>query len=143
MSKLSEILKEYMQDKALTETALAEAVGLQHSTISNLLLDKYEPRFDSLEKLLYYFNCSADYLLGREEIPTEEPLHPLLPFHERLRFLLATHKISQERLKRDLPVSGSVLYKWLSGKTKPSVETLKQLANFFDCTIDYLIGRRR
>ncbi len=143
MSKLSEVLKEYMQDRELTETALAEAIGLQHSTISNLLNDKHDPRFESLEKLLYYFHCSADYLLGREEIPTEESLHPLLPFHERLRFLLSAHKISQERLKRELPVSGSVLYKWVSGKSQPSVETLKQLADFFDCTIDYLIGRRR
>ena len=143
MSKLSETLKEYMQDKSLTETALADAVGLQHSTISNLLLGKNEPRFDSLKKLLYYFNSSADYLLGRDEIHTEEKLYPLLPFHERLRFLLTIHKISQESLKRELPVSGSVLYKWISGKAQPSVETLKQLADFFDCTIDYIIGRRR
>lgn len=132
-----------MEEKGLTETALADAVRLRHSTISNLLLDKHEPRFESLEKLLYYFNCSADYLLGREEIPTEETLHPLLPFHERLRFLLTSHNVPQERLKRELPVSGSVLYKWISGKTQPSVETLKNLADFFDCTIDYLIGRRR
>ena len=95
MSKLSEVLKEYMQDRGLTETALAEAIGLQHSTISNLLNGKYDPRFESLEKLLYYFHCSADYLLGREEIPTEESLHPLLPFHERLRFLLSTHSLTR------------------------------------------------
>lgn len=82
-------------------------------------------------------------MLGRTDIPTEEPLHPVPPFGERLRFILESFAVSQEKLKRELPVSGSVLYRWLSGKNQPSTESLIRLADYFGCSVDYLIGRIR
>jgi len=50
-------------------------------------------------------------------------------------------KISQEQLKRDLNVSSSVIYKWISGKSEPSTTSLIRLACYFECSVDYLIGR--
>ena len=101
------------------------------------------PTYESLKKLLIVFNCSADFLLGIDEFPTEETLYPLLPFANRFKDVLAKKNISQERLKRELPVSASVLYKWTSGKNTPSAISLVRLAKYLDCSVDYLIGRRR
>ena len=143
MATFSERLKEFMQEKELTQTALGEQTGIQSTNVSDFLSGKHTPSYKNLTKLLYFFNCSADYLLGRKDLPREEPFHELPPFHERLRAILIEQKTSQEKLKRELRVSGSVLYKWLSGKSQPSVESLILLADYFDISIDYLIGRIR
>ncbi|MBQ8308651.1 MAG: helix-turn-helix domain-containing protein [Clostridia bacterium] len=132
-----------MKEKNLNNKTLAQATKIHATDISNYLHNVRTPSFEHFIKLLYYFECSADYLLGLTEIPTEEPLHEVLPFHTRLRSLLKERDISQERLKRELPVSGSVVYKWVSGKSQPCMYTLIKLAKYLDCSVDYLIGRVR
>ncbi len=143
MSKLSERVKEYLQELELTQTELSKKSNVGNTLISNFTLDLHNPHYENFVKILYAFNCSADYLLGLTDLHTEEKLYPVLPFSERLRALLKEHKLTQEQLKTGLPVSGSVLYKWLSGKNEPSTASLIRLAEFFDCSVDYLIGRIR
>ena len=99
------------------------------------------PYFEHFVALLDFFNCSADYLLGLTELHTEEPLHPVPPFNKRLREILKEYNTSQGKLIRELPVSASVLYYWLSGKRQPTIPMLIKLAEYFDCSVDYLIGR--
>lgn len=143
MSIFVERLKEYMQDLNLTQKLIEDNHNIHHTLISDYLSDKTLPSYITFIKLLYLFNCSADYLLGLDEIPTEETLYPVLPFHERLRQVLREKKISGEKLKRDMNVSGSVYYNWTSGKALPTSVSLIRLAEYLDCSIDYLIGRRR
>lgn len=37
--------------------------------------------------------------------------------------------------------SESIVYQWLSGYVEPQMDTLIKLADIFECSIDYLIGR--
>ena len=37
--------------------------------------------------------------------------------------------------------SKNIVYEWEKGRATPNFETLKQLADIFDVTVDYLIGR--
>ncbi|MBQ7370211.1 MAG: helix-turn-helix domain-containing protein [Clostridia bacterium] len=141
MLKFAERLKEYMQECGYNQTSLANATGIKNTNISDFLLGNHLPSYENFVKLLYVFQCSADYLLGLTEIHVEEVLHPVLPFGMRLLSLLNARGVSQERLKRELPVSGSVLYKWVHEKSAPSVESLLRLAEYFECSVDYLIGR--
>jgi transcriptional regulator with XRE-family HTH domain len=122
---------------------LATAIKVERSNVSEFLSGKHLPSFEAFVSLLYFFNCSADYLLGLTDMHTEEPLHEVPPFGERLRALLKAQKISQAQLIRELPISSAVPYKWLSGKNFPSVESLIRLAEYLDCSVDYLIGRVR
>ena len=141
--KLCERLKEYMIEKELSQVALAKLTGIQNTNISDFLAGIHLPSFENFTRLLYAFDCSADYLLGLDDLHTEETLYPLLPFHERLRNLLKSHGISQGKLQRELPLSSSALYGWLSGKRQPALVSLVRLCEYFDCSVDYLIGRRR
>ena len=143
MSKLSERVKEYLQELEWTQTELSKKANVRNTLVSNVILDLHNPRYENFVKMLYAFNCSADYLLGLTDLHTEEPLHPVLPFGERLREILKEQKITQDKLKKALPVSGSVLYKWLSGKSFPSTASLIRLAEYLDCSVDFLIGRIR
>ena len=132
-----------MKERNINGVQLAQMSNISKSALNDFLLDKSTPSFNAFLKLLNFFNCSADYLLGREDILHDEKFYEALPFHVRLRQILNDYKISQEQLKRDLHVSGSVVYKWISGKSKPSMHTLILLADYFDCSVDYLIGRVR
>ena len=143
MSKLSIRLKEYMGEREIDQSSLAKATGIERSNISEFLSEKHTPSFDNFVSLLYFFNCSADYLLGLADIHTEEILHPVLPFSERLRAMLKERNLTQAKLIEDLEISSAVPFKWLSGKNSPSIESLIRLAKYFDCSVDYLIGRVR
>ena len=141
MSNFSECLKECIIEKEISQSKLAESTGISHCNISSFISGKHLPYFEHFVALLDFFNCSADYLLGLTELHTEEPLHPVPPFDKRLREILKEYNTSQGKLIRELPVSASVLYYWLSGKRQPTIPMLIKLAEYFDCSVDYLIGR--
>lgn len=143
MSNFSERLKECITEKEISQSKLAESTGISHCNISSFVSGKHLPYFEHFVALLDFFNCSADYLLGLSELHTEEPLHPVPPFGKRLREVLREYKTSQEKLIRALPVSSSVLYHWLAGNRQPTIPMLIKLADYFDCSVDYLIGRRK
>ncbi len=143
MSKLQERLKEFMRDEALTQTNLGKLSGVFQSNISDYVKLGIEPKYDIFIKLLNVMNCSADYALGLIDIDRDEQFYEPLPFGERLREILKQKGVSQERLKRELPVSSSLIYKWITGKSKPYPSTLIRLANYLDVSVDYLIGRIR
>ena len=143
MSNFVEKLKEMMADENLTQIELSKRTGIIHTTLSGLLSGKHTPNYKSFVNIMLYFDCSADYLLGLTEIHTEEKLYMPVAFNQNLRKILGEKEISQEKLKRDLSISGSVLFKWLKGRAQPSMHSLIELARYFDCSVDYLIGRRK
>ena len=142
MSNFVERLKECMKDEQINQFNLSEKAGMYHSCVSGFISGKHLPSYDNFAKLLYVFNCSADYLLGLSE-NQEEKLYDVLPFAPRFNQILKERKISKEKFRKENNVSASVMYKWCSGKSKPSVDSLIKIAEYFDCSVDYLIGRVR
>ena len=140
---LQKRLQEFMRDEELSQTAFAEMSEIFQSNISDYVNLGVEPTYDKFIKLINAMQCSADYALGLTDIDSEETFLPPLPFGTRLREILNQKGISQERLKRELPVSGSILYKWVSGKSLPFPSSLIRLAKYLDCSVDYLLGRLR
>ena len=49
--------------------------------------------------------------------------------------------ISQKELAKFLNISPGNLCEWEKGKVEPNIFALKKLADFFECSVDYLIGR--
>ena len=60
---------------------------------------------------------------------------------ERITELMDTEHINQSALAEKLDVDQSTISLWLNGKTEPSITSLWLLADYFDVTVDYLIGR--
>lgn len=142
LSKFSERLKEHMKDEGVNCPQLAEELGVALSTISEIKRGACLPSARVFYLILEHFHCSADYLLGRADLPPKSSdFRPIPPFGPQLRKVMRLFGVTQYRLERDLPVSGSVVYNWLNGKTVPSVDSLVRLADFFGCSVDFLIGR--
>lgn len=60
---------------------------------------------------------------------------------ENLRFSRKNKKASQKELANLLGVTERTLRRYESGGCEPNVDGLIALADFFDVSIDYLVGR--
>lgn len=65
----------------------------------------------------------------------------IVEFERRLRGLFEEKNMSQQEFARHLHVAESTLSQYLSGRRKPSIEIMMQIADFFDVSVDYLVGR--
>ncbi|MDH7577151.1 MAG: helix-turn-helix transcriptional regulator [Bacillota bacterium] len=62
-------------------------------------------------------------------------------FQERLRELRKTRKLSQTKLAAEVGISQRVISDFENGTGLPSFNVLIALADFFDVSLDYLVGR--
>lgn len=61
-------------------------------------------------------------------------------FAQRLKELRKNEKLTQEKLADAIGIDRSNIAKWETTDSLPSIETLKQIAAYFDVTLDYLMG---
>lgn len=59
----------------------------------------------------------------------------------RLKELRYQKNITQQKLAIDFNLSQNTISKWELGQANPDIATLIKLADYFNVTIDYLVGR--
>lgn len=62
-------------------------------------------------------------------------------FQNRLKSLRENRQLSQLELSKKLNISNVTLSQYENGVRKPDINTLDELATFFNVTTDYLLGR--
>ena len=65
-----------------------------------------------------------------------------IEFAERLRILRREMDLTQEKLADIMETTQRKISYWESGKIEPDLFSLWKLADFFDVSIDYLLGRK-
>jgi len=65
-SILGERIAELRNRRGLTQTQLAEKIGMSHSTVASWEKGKRDPGTSMIAKLAVFFGVSTDYLLGRD-----------------------------------------------------------------------------
>lgn len=60
---------------------------------------------------------------------------------ERIKSLREERKITQQELAQYLGVTQKTISNYEKGERSPDPETLKKIADYFDVTVDYLLGR--
>ena len=63
-----------------------------------------------------------------------------MEFHEKLQELRKGRGLTQEELADALYVSRTAISKWETGRGYPSIDSLKELSNYFSVTIDELLS---
>lgn len=142
LSKLPDRLQELMLQRDMNASDLAKKIGVKASTVCRYLNGERLPSFSYFVKLLEEFDCSADFLIGLVEYPVQGvKFLSVPPFSVRFRYLLTERKMSQYMLHKKTNLSYDNFNKWLKGKSSPFLDNLLKLAEAFDCSVDYLIGR--
>lgn len=62
-------------------------------------------------------------------------------FAERLKNLREEKNVTREQLANALNVSIRLISYWENGKRECNFEMLVSIAEYFDCSIDYLLGK--
>lgn len=141
LSKISERLKDLMNEGELNIPELEKRTGISVSVISRILACERMPSYKTFIKLVEFFNCSADYLVGKSEIWNEQTFKPCPPFKEQFNFLLKYFKISKYKLEKETGLKEITVNRWHKGKYDPTVEHIVALAKYFDCSLDFILGR--
>lgn len=66
-----------------------------------------------------------------------------MEFHEKLQELRKSRGLTQEELAEALFVSRTAISKWESGRGYPSIDSLKEISNYFSVSIDDLLSGER
>ena len=61
-------------------------------------------------------------------------------FCDRLKQLREEAGVSMKQLADKIEVSDAAVCKWENGNAEPKVSYIIKLSEFFECTVDYLVG---
>lgn len=64
-----------------------------------------------------------------------------MQFAERLRELMEQGNVSTYRMSKDLGMPDSLIGFWMRELRQPTMKNLIKLADYFDVSLDYLVGR--
>lgn len=64
-----------------------------------------------------------------------------MEFSDRLKELRKEHHLTQADFAKESNISRSIIAMYETGKRKPSFEVLEFIADFFNVTMDYLLGK--
>lgn len=62
-------------------------------------------------------------------------------FSERLKELRKSRNLSQKELAEIFNTTNSSICDWECGRTEPNLNTILQIADYFDVSCDYLLGK--
>ncbi|MDR1892152.1 MAG: helix-turn-helix domain-containing protein [Oscillospiraceae bacterium] len=69
-----ERLRALIEERGITQKALAEQLNIAASTVSSYVQNTREPDFETLKRLARYFEVTPDYLLAFHTDRTTNPL---------------------------------------------------------------------
>lgn len=141
LSKFAENLRDLMFDNNLSQKDLADNTGIERASICNYLNGNCMPNLKAVITLAEYFNCSADFLIGKSEENTHTKFLPCPPFSERLKLYLKKYNGKPLSLCKLIGLPDSKFYGWLAGTNFPRIDNVEKLADYFKVTIDQFLGR--
>lgn len=142
LNKLGERLTELMFENSVSNKKLAEDMGVHVTTIQRWKRDATSLFLSDLLKLANYFHCSLDFLVGKSEKFLDYTPNECPPFYEQFRKIIEEHGTSRYRMDKETKFKDSYFTKWSKG-ADPHVFSLIELADYFNISIDVLIGRDR
>lgn len=132
---------EIIDDEELTKKEFSKKVGVSPDVIIRATLYGILPCVQSLIKMADNLDVSVEYLIGISDdknfFKSENPA----TFIERLTFLASEKGEKFSKIAHSMPFPENYFYDWKREKTLPSLENLRAIADYFDVSIDYLIGR--
>nr|WP_082111967.1 helix-turn-helix transcriptional regulator [Shouchella clausii] len=67
----------------------------------------------------------------------------MMKFGDRIAQLRTRHKLTQAELAEKIGITRASLSHYEKNRREPDYETLKRIADFFDVSTDYILGREK
>ena len=141
ISFFAECLKDTMIERNLSVADLSQQSGVNVSRIYDYLSGK-APATHNAVKIAQVLNCTLDYLFGFESDYVECSDYTLSSdCTARFRETVAKCGKSRYLIAKETGLTQTQLSNWYLGKQVPKLITLIDLADYFNCSLDYLVGR--
>ena len=143
MENITKRLQELFDDKDFDRNDLIKHFNFKDETLFYIWKRGDSiPSLINLDKLARYFKCSMEYLFGRTEDFGENKYEEMKSFDKQLKKIMKDKGITQYKMiKKDNICTSNHFNKWLKKKSIPTPETIIKLADYFNVTVDYLLGR--
>lgn len=143
--KISPIFQERLNylisEQDCSKYEFASSVGIGREVITRATIYGIIPSLQSLIKIADYLDISLNYLLGKNDNSFFYKSDTPKTFSLRLKELSEEKGVKYSQISHKMPFPYSYFYDWLRTDTLPSLEYLEALAEYFNVSIDYLLGR--
>lgn len=140
-AEFQERLRDLVEETGLNKTKIAKEMGVDYRAFSGAYNYGILPKPAVLSKISDYFDIPIAYLLGQTDNDAYIPAKIRSTFHDRLRMLCTEQGITYYKLAKDCHFDKSCISKWYALDQIPSFEILELIADRFDVSFDYLLGR--
>lgn len=120
---------------------IENATGVANSQIYNFLNHKRLPKTNTAIKIADLFKCPLDFLFGFVDDFKPKEYKCTATVNERVRKLIDKTNLSHYQISQNTGISESQLSYWYNNKRVPNLLNLIILAEKFDCSLDFLVGR--
>jgi putative phage repressor len=130
-----------MDEHELSKKQLAEKADISVAVISRITIYGIIPSLGILVKLADTFNISLSYLLAENNDSSFYKTNNPVTFQKRLHDLAAENNVKFSQIVHQMPFTKNYFYEWDRTGTIPSLEYLQAIADYFNVSPDYLLGR--
>lgn len=139
--KFSETLKDLLDEKNFTNKQFSKLVGISEACLSLYIKNYYPPSVKHLVIIAEYFNCSTDFLLGREPYNDNLSFKPCPPFSERICALETFMGFKPKDFYTCPDIAKSSYFSWKKGERQPALDNVLALAEICKRRVDFILGR--
>lgn len=136
-------IKDLREDNDLTQKDVADYLGAYRSTYAKWEDGTNKIPIQMLDKLSIKYDVSFNYLLSMtntKKIGTIQKINPNL-LGLRLKSERKSKNLSQKSIANILDITKSTYGKYELGLITPSINKIITLSNFYQISIDYLVGK--
>ena len=141
LSNFGERLSELIFERETNASQLSKVLGCSNSTISDYLKGIRMPSAEMAVRLADYFNCTVDFLFGIKDHNEATKFRTCPPFSERLPVFCKECNTTRYKIQQKTGISESNLRYWAQGKKKPSILGIVRIAEKYDVSVDFVLGR--
>lgn len=139
--RFKELTDDNFDNNKISNADIAEKIGVDKSVISNIVNYDIIPSVPSLIKIADYFNVSLEFLLGKTDSDDFIKSSSPSAFGVRILQLKDEQKYKFADITNKCSFSRNSIHVWIKRNNVPSLVYLFELANFFNVSPDYLLGR--
>ncbi len=132
---------EAIEVQELTKVQFAKAVGISKDIIIKATAYQIVPSTKSIIKIADYLQVPVMYLFGEIDDDYFSPAKIPSTFFDRLAQLTEGKGVKYSALSHTLSFAPNAVYEWIRTNSLPSLDYLVELAQYFNVSVDYLLGR--
>lgn len=139
--EFQERLTDLVEESGIKKSQLPDKMGVDYRSLSHALNYGIVPRTRIVTRMANYFDVSINYILGRSNDDYFKKATITSDFNTRFVALCKEKNVTYYKVGQDNNFDKSYVSKWLKKNYIPSLDILDLLSDYFEVSIDYLLGR--